>query len=140
MQAARKEEVCMAVIEKKLKLLGTKGNAEVVALFDSGASYSFIQPELARKLELPVRLAALRSFGTARKGHRLTARERITLDFALDGLRLSDEFLLLPGMSDAVIIGAATMQKWRMKLDFEHDRVILDPRVAKLRLVEIGGD
>ena len=128
----------MAVIEKKLKLVGTKGKAEVLALFDSGASYSFIQPELARKQERPVRLTSPRSFGTAKRGHRLTSRERVTLDFALDGLRLSDEFLLLPGMTDAVIIGAATMQKWRMKLDFEHDRVILDPRVAKLRLVEIG--
>jgi hypothetical protein len=28
-----------------------------------------------------------------------------------------------------------TAQKWRMKLDFEADEVIIDPRVTKLRLI-----
>jgi hypothetical protein len=27
------------------------------------------------------------------------------------------------------------MQKWRIKLDFEHDKVIVDPKVAKLQLL-----
>jgi len=27
------------------------------------------------------------------------------------------------------------MQKWRFKLDFEADEVIIDPRVTKLRLL-----
>jgi hypothetical protein len=35
----------------------------------------------------------------------------------------------------AVIISAATLQKWRMKLDFEADEVIIDSRVTKLRLI-----
>jgi hypothetical protein len=30
---------------------------------------------------------------------------------------------------------AATLEKWRMKLDFEHDEVIIDPRVTHLRLL-----
>lgn len=54
------------------------------------------------------------------------------LDFYHEEVRLSDEFLVLPGLSEEAIIGAATMQKWRLKLDFENDRVIVDPRVAKL--------
>jgi hypothetical protein len=29
------------------------------------------------------------------------------------------------------------MQKWRLKLDFEHDNVIVDPRVAKLILINL---
>jgi hypothetical protein len=33
------------------------------------------------------------------------------------------------------IVGAATMQKWRFKLDFEADEVIIDPRVTRLRLL-----
>ena len=36
-------------------------------------------------------------------------------------------------MNEEVIIGAATMQKWRIKLDFEHEQVIVDPSLAKLR-------
>jgi hypothetical protein len=38
----------MEVIEK-IKLRGSRGEAEVVAVFDSGATYSCIQLELARK-------------------------------------------------------------------------------------------
>ncbi len=43
-----------------------------------------------------------------------------------------DEFMIIDGLSEEVIIGAATLQKWRMKLDFEHDEIIYDPKVTKL--------
>lgn len=41
--------------------------------------------------------------------------------------------MVLPGLFEALIIGAATMKKWRIKLDFEKEEVIIDPRVARLR-------
>lgn len=59
------------------------------------------------------------------------------LDFYHEEVRLSDEFLVVPGLSEEVIIGAATMQKWRLKLDFEHDKVIVDPAVSKLILINL---
>lgn len=59
----------MAVIEKMIRLVGSKGECEMIGLFDSGAS------------------------------------------------------------------GAATMQKWRFKLDFEAEEVIIDPRVTRLRFM-----
>lgn len=59
------------------------------------------------------------------------------LDFYHEDVRLSDELLVVPGLSEEVIIGAATMQKWKLKLDFENDRVIVDPRVAKLILINL---
>jgi len=74
-------------------------------------------------------------FGTARDGEKVTAHERVSLNFYLNGYRFSDEFMLIPGPSEPIIIGAATLQKWRMKLDFEADDVIIDPRVTKLRLI-----
>ena len=43
--------------------------------------------------------------------------------------------MLIPDLSEQVIIGAATLQKWRIKLDFERDQVIVDPRVTHLRLL-----
>ena len=33
--------------------------------------------------------------------------------------------------------GAATMQKWRLKLDFMNDTVIVDTRAAKLILINL---
>ena len=42
-----------------------------------------------------------------------------------------DEFMLISGLSEDVILGANTLQKWRIKLDFEHDAVLVDPKVVK---------
>ncbi len=46
----------MAIIQKRLILEGSKGKEEVLALFDTGASYSFIRPELAVRLEIVIPL------------------------------------------------------------------------------------
>jgi hypothetical protein len=39
--------------------------------------------------------------------------------------------MVIPNISEDVILGVNTLQKWRIKLDFEHDTVIIDPKVAK---------
>ena len=136
----------MAVIEKRIKLRGSKGEAEVLAIFDSGSTYSCIKPELAKKLEIVLPLPEMQSIerpkgaqpivlGTAKEGEALRAENRVSLNFYIDGYRFSDEFMLIPGLSEDTIIGAKTLQAWRLKLDFEHDKVIIDPRVTKLRLL-----
>jgi len=73
----------------------------------------------------------------AEKGQKLQVTERCSLDFHLSGYRFSDEFMVVPNLSDDVVIGAATLQKWRMKLDFEAEEVIIDPRVTRLRLLNL---
>lgn len=125
----------MAVIEKKIKLRGSKGEADVLAVFDLSATYSCIHPDLAKKLEIPLPLPEAKHFRTAEEKREITAEERVSLDFCIDGYTFSDEFMVIPGLSDKVIIGAKTLQAWRMKLDFENDDVIIDPRVTKLRLL-----
>ncbi|MEO0114152.1 MAG: retropepsin-like aspartic protease [candidate division WOR-3 bacterium] len=125
----------MAVIQKKIKLVGSKGSKEVLALFDSGATYSCIQPALAEQLEVITPIPEKMSFTTAKEGEILEAEFAIRVNFYLDGFRLSDEFMVISGLTEPVIIGSATLQKWRMKLDFENDEVIIDPRVTKLRLL-----
>jgi len=125
----------MAVIQKDIELVGSKGRVRSVALFDSGASYSCISPDLAKKLEQITPLPEPMNFGTAKNGEQVTATERTSLNFYLQGYRFSDEFMLISDLSEPIIIGAATLQKWRMKLDFENDEVIIDPKVTKLRLM-----
>ena len=46
-------------------------------------------------------------------------------------MRLYDELYVVPGLSEDAILGVSTFQKWKIKLDFEHDIVIVDPKVAK---------
>ena len=59
------------------------------------------------------------------------------LDFEINDLKLSDEFMVVPDLSEETVIGATTMQKWRMKLDFDHDAVIIDPKVAIMMLKQL---
>jgi predicted nucleotidyltransferase len=45
--------------------------------------------------------------------------------------------MVIPELSDPVIIEAKTLQAWRMELDFENHDVIIDPKVTKLRLLPL---
>ena len=125
----------MSFIEKRIRLVGSKGSTEELILFDSGATYSVIRPDVAEKLGIVESLPEPMDFGTAEGTRTLRAEQAVRLNFHLNGYRFSDEFMLIPGLSEPAIIGAATLQKWRMKLDFENDDVIIDPRVTKLRLI-----
>lgn len=121
----------MAVIIKRIRLRGSKGEVERDAIFDSGATYSCIRPELAEALGMVEPLPEPMEFATAEDGR------RVTLNFYIGEYRFSDEFMVIEGLSDGVIIGAATLQKWGLKLDLERDEVIVDPRVTKLWLLAV---
>jgi hypothetical protein len=114
--------------------MGSKDRRDVIALFDSGATYSFIKREIAEAVGLIDKLSQPMVFETAKTNEYITIDERMTTDFYIDIYRLSDEFLVSDNITEDVIIGVHTMQKWRLKLDFEHDQVLVDPRVTRLML------
>ncbi|MFM2393698.1 MAG: hypothetical protein RLZZ546_1680 [Bacteroidota bacterium] len=125
----------MSVIKLPLLFVGSQGEKNLYTLFDSGANLSCINPDYVENLEKPTKLGRARMIGTASEGHFIEVTSRVSLDFYIDDVLLSDEFLLVPGLSEEAIIGAATMQKWRIKLNFEHDTVEVDPKVAKMQLI-----
>lgn len=125
----------MSVIKLPLQFVGSLGEQHLYTLFDSGANLSCISPDYVRDIEKPVSLGRVRRVATASEGHYIEIHERVVLDFYIDDILLSDEFLVVPGLSEEAIIGAATMQKWRIKLNFEHDTVEVDPKVAKMQLI-----
>ncbi len=125
----------MAILKLPLLYAGSKGEKHLYTLFDSGANLSCINPDMIADLEIPISLGRIRKLSTSSEGHYIEIKERIIVDFYINDILLSDEFLLVPALSEEAIIGAATLQKWRIRLDFEHDQVIVDPKVAKLQLV-----
>lgn len=125
----------MSIIKQPLLFAGSLGEKHLYTLYDSGANLSCINPEYLTDLEIPTHLGRIRMMGTAAEGHYIEVTHRVSLDFYMDDVLLSDEFLVIPGLSEEAIIGAATMQKWRIKLDFEHDVAIVDPKVAKMQLI-----
>jgi len=124
----------MGVIINKIKLSGSKAEKKVDALYDSGASFSFIDRTLADKLANIEQLPKPYEFETAKEGDSFIVNEAIRIDFYIEGIRLSDEFFVAADLSEDVIIGASTMQKWRLKLDFDADMVIIDQRATRLML------
>jgi predicted aspartyl protease len=124
-------------IERKIKLAGSKGEKEVLALFDSGATYSLLPPKVARELAVLEPLPESLRFRTAEVGREVTAKERVVLNLYIDNFRFTDEFMVVEDLSEEAIIGVKTLQAWRIKLDFEHDEIICDPRTQKLRLIPL---
>ena len=125
------------VLRIPLLFEGSKNSRQLYALFDSGATYSCVNEDIAEEFEIFTRLHTPLKLATASEHVFMEITTRITLDFYKDDIRMSDEFLVVPNLSEEIVIGAATMQKWRIKLDFENDTVIIDPKVAKLILINL---
>ena len=123
------------ILEGTLNFQGAKGQADLVALLVSGATYSRIHPDWAATLALLEALPKPLHVVPASEGIDRRIAHRVSLDFYLDGIRLTDEFMVAPALPEQTIIGATTRQKWRIKLDFDPDRITVDPRATKLKLM-----
>ncbi len=125
----------MSVLKLPLLFVGSKGEKHIYTLFDSGANLSCINPDYIQDIAEKQPLGRIRKLATASEGHYIEVKDAVRLDFYIDDVLLSDEFLVVPNLSEEAIIGAATLQKWRIKLNFEDDKVEVDPKVAKLQLI-----
>jgi len=124
----------MSIIKLPLRYEGSQGEKTLYTLFDSGATFSCINPDFVEGLAIKEKLRRPKLAATASEGTFIEIKYAIRLDFYIDDIMLSDEFMIVPNLSEEAILGAATFQKWRIKLDFEHDKVIVDPKVGKLML------
>lgn len=127
----------MGIIRIPLRFEGSIGEKIVNALFDSGATYSCLSAETAYEIETPARLYQPMQIAMASSSHFVVIEEAMRADFYHEDIRLSDEFMVVPGLSEEAIIGVNTLQKWRMKLDFEQDKVIVNPKVAEYILKDL---
>ena len=128
----------MSILEHEVTLVGSKGRYKGVALFDSGASYSIVRRDIAEKTEilLPLHDPEEWYFETARKGDFIQAFYvvRLELHFSDSEARFSDEFIVFDDCAEAVIIGATTMRKWQIRLDFEQEKIEYRKTVIRLRV------
>ena len=124
----------MGLIVKKLRVAGDKGERRVQVLFDSGAGASFIRRDVAERIATTLKLPSPKTFTLGDGVGRLRVNETAILYLYIEGVEISDNFIVAPRLADEVIMGANTMQKWRIKLDLEDERVIIDKRMARLLL------
>jgi len=128
----------MGIIKLPLLFRGSKNDKYIYTLFDSGANYSFLRRDIAEQLEPLITLREPLRLATADSNNFMQVNFRTAVNFSVSNdVELSDEFLVLEDLSEEAVIGALTMQKWKMKLDFEHDRVEVDPRMAKMQIIQV---
>ncbi len=125
----------MGILLKQVTLRGDKGQVELDGMFDTGATYSVIRKDIAEQIATVIPLDEPIVLRTAEQGRQLTVTHRVVLTIWLNGYRLSDEFLVLEELSRPALIGAATMQKWRIRLDMANEEVIVDPTATELWLL-----
>ena len=125
----------MSLITKTVILVGSRGRKTVEAFFDGGASYSCIRRGTAKELAHLEPLAEPMEFETAEEGYAVIAREAVRLDFYFEDSqrRFTDELMVIDGLSEDLIIGAATMQKWKIRLDSQREEVLYDKKMHRLR-------
>lgn len=121
----------MSILKIPIRYEGALGEETILSLIDSGSSFSLMHRMYAEKLETLGVLRKPIELATANADSYLKVNHWVRLDFYYNDIRMSDEFLVVSNISEDAIIGANTLQKWRIKLDFEHDTVIVDPKVAK---------
>jgi len=124
----------MGLIVKKLRIAGDKGEGRLEVLFDTGASASFIRANVVDKIATTLKLPSPETYMLGDGVGRLRVTETAVLYVYVEGVRISDNFIVSPRLSEPVIIGAGTLQKWRIKLDLENEKIIIDKRMARLLL------
>ncbi len=124
----------MGLIVKKLRVAGDKGERRLEVLFDTGASASFIRRDVGERIASILKLPSPETYTPANGAGKLRVRETAILYVYINGVRISDNFIVAPRLSDQVIVGANTLQKWRIILDLEKEKVMIDRKMTRLLL------
>ncbi len=123
----------MGLIVKTIAFAGDKGKKHLKTLFDSGASMSLIKRSIAEELAQILPTVHEYAFETAEPNRFIRSRHAVRLEFYLNNEWLSDEFIVIDDnhLSEDVIIGAKTMQAWRILLDMEKEEAYSIRKVKK---------
>lgn len=120
----------MSLIIRDVELQGREGSLTVRVLFDSGATFSLIRRDVAERLgglfpQHPVR------FREASGRVAMESREMVLASFEIEGFSVNWPFYVLDQMGREAIIGVDLLQLFRIKLDFQHDAIIVDPEAME---------
>jgi hypothetical protein len=128
----------VSILEHEVTVIGSKGRAECTALFDSGASYSIIRRDIAERIAAlePLPDPSHWIFETAEPGRLVQSSYRVGLDFRFhdSAAHFSDEFVVFDELTEELIVGATTMQKWKITLDFDAETVNYRKTAQRLRI------
>lgn len=111
---------------------GSSASINLDALYDLKSSFSCVSPETARRLGVVDKISDPFMLHTQKNGHYIDVTESIFLSFYVDDVKLTDEFYLIPGLTDDAIVGAYTIRIWRLLLDETNNLVKINPNFPRM--------
>ncbi|MEW6102304.1 MAG: retropepsin-like aspartic protease [bacterium] len=124
----------MGLIVEHLKVEGDKGKGEVTCLFDTGSSETLMREDIAERISTLINLPQPLYLKMADGEGVIEAKKCMPLSIAINGCVIRDDVIVVSKLDDEMIIGTGTMQKYRIKLDLENEKVLIDPKVMRLRV------
>lgn len=123
----------MAVIRKRLSLVGPRRRTEAQCLVDTGASSSFIRPELVQRIGLSTaRLPRPLRIRLGRGSRRVS--ELAPIMIRLNGATLADAAYVMPGLTEEYVLGAEFLERYDIRVDPKRRRLLL-PGKRRLALI-----
>ncbi len=128
----------MGIIKKELTISGDKGEKNIEALFDTGASASLVKKDVCEKIAT-VLCSPYPFVFTLGNNSKITIKNTTTLFVDLKGYKLAHIFLVYEDLPYELIIGADFLQRWKIKLDMEKEEFIIDEEALRMILVNFEG-
>ncbi|KPL03526.1 MAG: hypothetical protein AMJ73_06570 [candidate division Zixibacteria bacterium SM1_73] len=94
----------MGLIYKKISIEGNRSKTSVDALFDSGASVSFIRRDIGEKIPDLLPLPSPRSFSLGDGKGTLEVKEVTHVDFHLEDGTIFDEVVVASELAEELVI------------------------------------
>ena len=123
----------MGLIIKEYTVTGALGSDTVRVLYDTGAGASFVRRSIAENLGTIVRTLLPMTFTMADGRGTLTVDQDVALYIDVDGTPLMCRFFIVDDLAEELLIGADTMQRFKITLDMDNEAVSIDPRALYLR-------
>ena len=121
----------MSRVFEEVKVRSNKGESQVRALFDTGASRTFIRSDVAIRIGDLVELSRPRVATLGDGENKVEIKHQILLEIALDDYFISADADVSPKLAHELIIGASTMQEWGIAVEPKEEKVVVkDPKTS----------
>lgn len=121
----------MSRVFEEVKVRSNKGESQVRALFDTGASRTFIRSDVATKIGDLVELSRPRVAALGDGESKIEIKEGMFLEIALGDYILTADADVSPKLAHELIIGASTMQEWGIAVEPKEEKVVIkDPKTS----------
>lgn len=125
----------MGVIYKRVEIAGDKGRKRVTALFDTGASASFVRRAVVDKIATIVKIPVPWTFRLGDGKAHLRTDRAVYVVLRFNRATFYHTLVVADDLADELILGADFMQRWKVKLDPEREEIIIDRRALRHLLI-----